>query len=106
MHGSTQKIYNVVKDSPAGSTWGIATEAKFVKRISEEFPDRTIIPLRTSYCGNMSKINMKNLAESLNSIECYEQGEGNLKYSVNVDDEYRNNALKALDMMIKIVEEQ
>ena len=106
MHGSTQKIYNVVKDSPAGSVWGIATEAKFVKRISEEFPEKTIVPLRVSYCGNMSKINMKNLAESLNSIELYEEGSGSLKYSVNVKDEYRHNALKALDQMIKIVEEQ
>ncbi len=106
MHGSTQKIYNVVTESPSGSVWGIATEAKFVERIAQEFSDRTIVPIRTSYCGNMSKITMKNLAESLNSIDLYEEGKGELLYKVSVRDEYRNNALKALDKMIKIVEEK
>ena len=104
MHGSTQKIYNVIKDSPAGSVWGVGTEVKFVSRIAEEFSDKTVIPVRTSVCGNMSKINLKNLAASLNSIEMYEAGEGELLYPVSVKDEYRDNALKALDRMISIVE--
>ena len=106
MHGSTQKIYNVVKESPSGSVWGIATEAKFVERLAEEFREMTIVPIRTSFCGNMSKITMKNLAESLNSVELYEEGKGELLYPVSVKDEFRGNALKALDQMIKIVEEQ
>lgn len=106
MHGSTQKIYNVIKDSPAGSVWGVGTEVKFVERIAEEFTDKTVMPIRTSVCPNMSKINMKNLAESLNSIELYEAGEGELLYGVSVDEEFRRNALKALDQMIKIVEEK
>lgn len=106
MHGSTQKIYNVIKDAPAGSVWGVGTEVKFVERLAEEFSDKTVIPVRTSICGDMSKINMRNLAASLNSIELYEAGEGELLYPVTVEDEYRDNALKALDRMIKIVEEQ
>ena len=106
MHGSTQKIFNVVKESPKGSVWGIGTEYKFVERLAEEFGDKTIIPLRRSFCGNMSKINIKNLAVSLNSIELFESGTGELVYDVEVSEKYRNNARKALDKMINIVEEK
>ena len=106
MHGSTQKIYNLIKDSPDGSVWGVGTEVKFVERVAEEFSGKTVVPVRTSVCGDMSKINLKNLAASLNSIELFEAGEGELLYPVSVKDEYRENALKALDQMIRIVEEK
>ncbi len=106
IHGSTQKIYNLIKDSPTVSVWGVGTELKFVERIAKEFGDKTIIPLRGSVCTDMSKINIRNLAASLNSIELYKAGKGELKYLVSVKGEYRQNALKALDQMIRIVEEQ
>ncbi len=106
IQGSTQKIYNLVSKSPSGSVWGIGTEHTFVKRLSGLFSDRTIIPLAVNTCTDMNKINLYNLAESLYSIEEFEKGRGDLKYLVKVPDVYKENARKALDRMISIVEEK
>ncbi|MCP5515177.1 MAG: quinolinate synthase [Spirochaetales bacterium] len=102
MQGSTQKIYDVVSSSPAGSVWGVGTELTFVERLSETFKDRKIIPLNKNTCMNMNKNNLANLSESLYSIEEFEKGRGKLKFPVSVPESYRANAKKALDKMINI----
>lgn len=103
--GSTEKIYNMIKDSPSGSVWGVGTETTFVERLALDYPDKTIVPLRESKCVNMVKINLTNLASSLDSIIDYINGKGKLKYEIMVDEKYKENAKKALKKMIEIVEE-
>lgn len=100
--GSTQKIYQTIKDSPQGSIWGVGTELNFVLRIADDFKDKKIIPLRNSPCRNMEKINLINLAQSLSSILDYKTGKGKLKFEVNVHEQFRLHAQKALKKMIEI----
>ena len=102
--GSTEKIYNIIKDSPAGSVWGVGTETVFVERLALDFPDKTIVPLKESKCVNMIKINLSNLAASIDSIIDYLDGKGKLRYEIKVDGNLKENAKKALKKMIEIVE--
>lgn len=103
--GSTEKIYNTIKNSEKGSIWGIGTETTFVERIAAENKDKTILPLRTSACRNMTMTTLPYLASSLQSISNYLDNKNNsLKYEVNVADEYCENAKISLQKMIDIVE--
>ena len=100
--GSTQKIYQIIKDSSQGSIWGVGTEFNFVSRIAEDFKDKKIIPLRNSHCINMEKINLENLAQSLSSILDNKTGKAELKFEVKVHEEFELHARKALKKMIEI----
>ncbi|MDX9800412.1 MAG: quinolinate synthase [Spirochaetia bacterium] len=102
IQGSTQKIYDIISTSPAGSVWGVGTELTFVERLAETFKEMSIVSLNKNTCHDMSKNNISNLAESLYSIEMFENGKGELKYPVTVSEDYRENAKKALDKMIMI----
>jgi quinolinate synthase len=105
--GSTEKIYNTVKNSPAGSVWGVGTETTFVSRLANENKDKIVLPLRESACANMKKTTLEKLAVSLRSVDDYLSGKsGELLYKIEVDDEYIENAKKALNKMIMIVEEK
>lgn len=102
--GSTAMIYNTVKNAQPGTTWGIGTEYRFVLRMANEFKDKTILPLRKSICRDMSKINLDKMATSIRSIRQSADGKGELIHPVTVPGEYRNDARKALQKMIDIVE--
>ena len=105
--GSTEKIYNIIKNSNKGSIWGIGTETTFVERIALENKDKTILPLKTSACKNMVMTTLPYLASSLQSILSFLENKNNqLEYEVNVDKEYQENAKISLQKMINIVENQ
>jgi quinolinate synthase len=104
--GSTQKIYNEIKNSPAGSVWGVGTEYNFVQRIADEFPDKTVLPLKRSICHNMAKITSEKLLTSLGSINAHIEEGLELKNIVSVDEEDKGNAANALNKMIEIVEKK
>lgn len=102
--GSTQKIYNTIKDAADGSSWGVGTEYNFVARIAAEFPSKRVVPLRKSVCMNMEKITLLNVAECLQSIRGYIDEGTPLKNEIRVSSEYKENSKKALQTMIEIVE--
>ena len=105
--GSTEKIYNTIKNSENGSTWGIGTETTFVERIATENKDKIILPLKTSACKNMVMTTMPYLASSLQSILYFKENKNkSLRYEVNVEKTYQENAKKSLNKMIDIVENQ
>jgi quinolinate synthase len=106
LSGSTQKIFDSVSKSEKGSTWIIGTETTFVNRISATFPKKTILPLKQSPCHDMLKINLKNTAEIIKSIEDFIDGKSPLKNEVFVEDRLRENAKIALNKMIDIVEDK
>ena len=103
--GSTAMIYNTVKDAAPGTTWGIGTEYRFVARMADTFSDKTIIPLRESICHDMSRITLKKLAVSLQSIETFVRGDGPLIHPVTVPEALKKDATTALQRMIDIVED-
>lgn len=102
--GSTEMIYKTIKESSSGSVWGIGTETTFVERIANENKDKTIIPLRQSKCVNMIKNKPEHLLASLISIKEYLQGNDKLKFEIKTDPSFLDNAKKALNKMIEIVE--
>lgn len=102
--GSTSMIWNTVKGGRAGSVWAVGTELRFVERMADQFKDKTILPLRKSICHNMSKITLEKLGHSLKSIQSHASGNGELLNQITVAQEYREDAKKALQLMIDIVE--
>ncbi len=48
--GSTEKIVQMVTDSPAGSTWAIGTEINLVNRLAHENPDKKVFCLDPIVC--------------------------------------------------------
>lgn len=105
--GSTEKIYQAIKNAEKGSIWGIGTETTFVERIANENKDKTILPLKTSACKNMTMTTLQNLAASLDSInEFIKNKKNSLKYEVRVNDDYREFAKTALQKMIEIAEKK
>jgi len=101
--GSTQKIYNEIKNSPDGSVWGVGTEYHFVQRIADEFPQKTILPLRRSICSNMAKITLQNLWQSLQTVHSHLKKNSALEGIVQVEEKIKFGAALALNKMIEIV---
>jgi len=92
--GSTSQIIKYVEKSPPNSTIVIGTEFNLVNRLANEHKDKKIVPLYPSTCGNMMKINLNNLYETLNKL-----GKHNV---VKVDDMTKKYAGDALQKMLEI----
>ncbi len=92
--GSTSFIVDYVKKAPANSTVVIGTEINLVRRLAVEYPDKTIIPLKESFCPNMFKINLDNLLYCLENI-----GKTNI---VTVDEDIKKDAIIALENMLAL----
>jgi quinolinate synthase len=104
--GSTQQIYNLVKESPEGSKWAIGTEINFVERVAAENPDKIIVPLKMSPCFNMGRITPASVASVLESIDkSLEKGTA-MPRTVKVDQTLSKDASIALNQMISIVEQK
>ncbi|KJR41370.1 quinolinate synthetase complex subunit A [Candidatus Magnetoovum chiemensis] len=101
--GSTSMIWKTVKAGTAGSIWAVGTELRFVERMANEFKDKTVVPLRKSVCYNMSKITLEKLKNTLTAILNNKTAESSLDI-ITVAEEYKENAKKALKLMIEIVE--
>ncbi|MBF0573583.1 MAG: quinolinate synthase NadA, partial [Desulfamplus sp.] len=101
--GSTSMIWKTVKAGAAGSIWAVGTELRFVDRMANEFKDKTVVPLRKSVCHNMSKITLEKLKNTLAAILNNKTAESSLDI-ITVAEEYKENAKKALKLMIEIVE--
>ncbi len=101
--GSTEYILKMIAESPAGSKWGVGTETVFVDRIAAENPDKKIIPLRKSECFNMKKITPESILEIMQSIRDHINKGTPLKNLIQVKDEYKENAKRAITKMIEIV---
>ena len=68
--GSTEKIIQIVKESPAGSKWAIGTELNLVQRISQTNPDKEIYFLDKDicYCSTMNRIDLPHLVWAMESL--------------------------------------
>jgi len=123
LSGSTQFIYDRIKNSPANTIWGVGTEYNFVYRIQLDFPDKLILPIIKSPCFNMARITEEKVLNSLRSIRDKKEKNNKLKFPVPIDPGHKLkseieqsffdfynipghklNARKALETMINIVE--
>jgi quinolinate synthase len=68
--GSTEKIIQIVKSSPAGSKWAIGTELNLVQRVSQTNPDKEIYFLDKDicYCSTMNRIDLPHLVWAMESL--------------------------------------
>jgi len=96
--GSTEQIIKYVESQPEGSTIAVGTEIHLVERLAKENSGkRIVIPLAVSPCPNMYKINLANLALTLERLE---QGEKYWIGQVVVPEPVRSEAKIALERML------
>jgi quinolinate synthase len=97
--GSTAYILKQITESPAGSSWAVGTEGRFVERIAKQNPNKTIVNLafQPSYCSTMSLITLENLTAMLPPIE-----NGKPINIIKVEEQTAKYALIALQKMLEI----
>ncbi len=93
-NGSTEFIIQYVKRARKGQTIIIGTEINLVQRLAQRYPNKTIIPLASYACPDMSKINLQNLCWTLENL-----GKVNI---VTLPDSIIEPAKLALDRMLQI----
>lgn len=93
-NGSTEFIIQYVKRARKGQTIIIGTEINMVQRLARRYTSKTIIPLATSTCQDMSKINLQNLCWTLENL-----GKVNV---INLPESIIQPAKLALDRMLQI----
>ena len=111
--GSTESMFNTLRDAEAGSSWIIGTEGRFVERMAKTFPEKAIHPLRVSYCHNMNRIDASALDKTLADIAWTENvlkeptggaARHRVPGLVTVIGSERHHAKQALDAMVQITE--
>jgi quinolinate synthase len=98
--GSTEHIINAVRDSPAGTTWAVATEVHLVNRLMQEFaPDKTIVTLDPfgCLCSTMFRVSPNHLLWILEGLV-----EGKVHNHITVPDDVKRDAKLALDRMLEV----
>jgi quinolinate synthase len=98
--GSTEGIINAVKNSPAGSTWAVATEIHLVNRLMNEVaPEKTVVTLDPfgCLCSTMFRVSPNHLLWVMEGLV-----EGKLHNHITVPDEIKRDAKLALDRMLEI----
>jgi quinolinate synthase len=98
--GSTEKIINVVKNSPSGSTWAVATEIHLVNRLMTEVaPDKTVVTLDPfgCLCSTMFRVSPNHLLWVLEGLV-----EGQVHNQIIVPEDQKRDAKLALDRMLQV----
>ena len=97
--GSTDYIINTVRNSPAGSTWAVATEVHLVNRLTQEFPDKHVVTLDPfgCLCSTMFRVSPNHLLWILEGLV-----EGRIHNEIIVPDDQKRAARLALDRMLEV----
>lgn len=103
LSGSTEGMYQQLKDAPEGSTWAVGTELHFVERMASLFPSKTILPLRHSACTNMVRVTETRLDATLEAIRAFKETGAPL-HAVLVSDDEREYASQALKTMVRLTD--
>jgi len=96
--GSKAHIIRCVSKAAPGTTWAIGTEARLVRRLDGQFPDKKVISLAAApaYCSTMSQITLDKLVDVFEAIQ-----EGRLYNEVTVKPEVSRWARIALERMLE-----
>ena len=98
--GSTERIINVVRDSPVGTVWAVATEVHLVNRLAHDVaPDRTVITLDPfgCLCSTMFRVSPNHLLWMLESLVA-----GKIQNQIVVPEPEKSQARLALDRMLGV----
>jgi quinolinate synthase len=98
--GSTEYIINQVKNSPAGSVWGVGTEIHLVNRLAHEVqPERTVYSLDQfgCLCSTMFRVSPNHLLWVLEGLL-----DGDVHNRIVVPEEQKRWTRAALDRMLTI----
>ena len=97
--GSTEKIIATIAAAEPGSAWAIGTELNLVKRIAQDYPDKTIVYLDRTvcFCSTMNRIDLPHLVWALESLV-----DGTLVNQITVDEDTAHWARVALDRMLAL----
>ena len=95
--GSTSYILKRISESPPGTSWAVGTESRFVERLANRYPDKTIVHLafQPSYCDTMGMIDLPKLATALDLVEA-----GRPQNIIQVDSATATDALLCLERML------
>ena len=98
--GSTERIIDVVRSSPLGSVWAVATEVHLVNRLAHEVtPDRTVVTLDPfgCLCSTMFRVSPNHLLWMLESLVA-----GKIENQIVVPEPEKSQARLALDRMLEV----
>jgi quinolinate synthase len=97
--GSTEHIIQTLESAPAGSSWAIGTELNLVKRLAQEFPDKSIsfLDKTVCYCSTMNRIDLPHLVWALESLVL-----GEVVNQITVEEDTAHWARVALDRMLAL----
>ena len=97
--GSTEKIIQVVSQSPAGSTWAVGTELNLVSRLAQQSPDKQVLFLDKTvcYCSTMNRIDLPHLVWAMESVLA-----GHIVNEIKVDPTIARYSKLALDQMLAL----
>jgi len=98
--GSTEYIINQVKNSPAGSVWGVGTEIHLVNRLAHQVaPERTVHSLDQfgCLCSTMFRVSPNHLLWVLEGLLA-----GEVHNRITVPEEQKRWTKVALDRMLTI----
>ena len=99
--GSTDKLIEIIREAPSGSSFAVGTEIHLVNRMGKEFAgqDKRVITLDDSgcLCTTMFRISPQHLCWALENLV-----EGNIVNPIQVKDEVKYWAKVALDRMLEI----
>lgn len=97
--GSTGKIIETVRNSPAGTKWAIGTELHLVNRLKAQHPEQEIHFLSpvVCMCATMYRIDLPHLAWSLENLAA-----GTPVNTIQVSDDTTKWSLVALERMLAI----
>jgi quinolinate synthase len=97
--GSTEKIIQVVSQSPAGSTWAVGTELNLVSRLAQQNPDKQVLFLDKTvcYCSTMNRIDLPHLVWAMESVLA-----GHIVNEIKVDPTTTRYSKLALDQMLAL----
>ncbi|MHC4941816.1 MAG: quinolinate synthase NadA [Planctomycetota bacterium] len=95
--GSTAFMHRFIAEEAAeGSTTIVGTEINMVEFLRHQYGEnKTILPLSRSFCPNMYRINLKNLRETLESLE-------EDRFQVSVPQDIKKDARIALNRMLEL----
>lgn len=99
-YGSTNKILQVVKASPAGTKWAVGTDHNLVGRMAKQLcPDHEIHFINPIACAclTMNRIKLPHLAWCLEELAA-----GRSVNRITVDEATTASALKALERMLAL----
>jgi quinolinate synthase len=96
--GSTSTIIEMVENAPEGSKWAIGTEIHLTKRLARENPDKEVFGLCSDGCSDCNAMRQIDPDFLLYVLE--EMVQGNVVNRIEVDENDKELAGKALDTML------